>query len=138
MIALRECSCGATAYTQEDLELFCKQTECKYGRSNRCKKCQSIIASDSYKRNKHKSYPSSAERRREMKRLAVELKGGKCANCGIEYNGENAVIFDFHHLDPTQKDFSISNKRRLTDEVIAELNKCVLLCSNCHRMEHKA
>lgn len=40
----------------------------------------------------------------------------------------------FHHVDPSQKEFAISNikGRSFNEKVIAELNKCVLLCSNCH------
>lgn len=67
-----------------------------------------------------------------MKLLAVAYKGGKCEICG--YNRCVAAL-DFHHVDPEKKDFNISKvtRSRLTQEVKNELDKCVLLCSRCHR-----
>ena len=45
---------------------------------------------------------------------------------------------EFHHLDPSQKDFGISSKgyTRSWDKVKEELDKCILVCSNCHREIH--
>ena len=44
----------------------------------------------------------------------------------------------FHHLDPSVKDFQLSNARTkiLTESVKQELDKCVLLCLNCHAIRH--
>ncbi len=72
---------------------------------------------------------------RNFKLQCVEYKGGKCESCG--YNQCTAAL-DFHHVDPTQKDFNISNHthtlfdKRITDE----LDKCKMYCANCHREEH--
>ena len=63
--------------------------------------------------------------------------GSKCEICGFEYNGENAACFDFHHLDPNEKDYEPSTAIRLSREkAIAELSKCQLVCANCHRLIH--
>lgn len=59
-----------------------------------------------------------------------------CEVCGYD---KCKAALDFHHLDPAEKDFnlaSISSTNRSKDKVIAELQKCVLLCSNCHREHH--
>ena len=74
-------------------------------------------------------------RRAEIKARAVEYKGGQCAHCG--YN-RNQKALDFHHTDPTQKDFSISTVTAIWrwDFLTVELDKCILLCANCHREEH--
>lgn len=74
-------------------------------------------------------------KRRGVKIKAVEYKGGKCNKCG--YN-KCLGAMEFHHLDPKEKDFSIGNKgyTRSWDKVKEELDKCVLLCANCHREEH--
>lgn len=45
--------------------------------------------------------------------------------------------YDFHHLDPNQKDFSIGKQSKSFAVIRSELDKCVLLCSNCHRKRHK-
>lgn len=75
------------------------------------------------------------ERQRRLKKECVDYLGGKCSKCG--YNKCMAAI-EFHHIDPTQKDFSISrNKSTSMNEVIkAELDKCIPLCRNCHAEEH--
>jgi hypothetical protein len=60
--------------------------------------------------------------------------GGKCTDCGGVFP---LACFDFHHLDPSTKDFDPC--RGLTKskaKLFAELEKCVLLCANCHRIRH--
>jgi len=72
------------------------------------------------------------EARIKLKRDCVDYKGGKCAICG--YNKTNKAL-TFHHVDPETKFLDISTMvaRGHTWETIkAELDKCVLLCYNCH------
>ena len=61
------------------------------------------------------------------------LRGGKCIRCG--YN-KCLKALEFHHLDPTQKDFTISNDHFKLKEAVEESKKCILLCSNCHKEFH--
>jgi len=64
----------------------------------------------------------------------VEYKGGKCVRCG--YN-KNVKALQFHHIDKTTKLFSISSGHcRSWKSQIAEVDKCILLCANCHAEEH--
>jgi len=67
--------------------------------------------------------------------MAVEYKGGKCAICGYDRCLE---ALEFHHLDSEGKDFGISDKgyTRSWKKVKEELDKCVMLCANCHREVH--
>jgi hypothetical protein len=77
---------------------------------------------------------SISEARRRVKARAVEYKGGRCEKCG--YN-KCPAAFDFHHLDPNQKDFGIgAGAYKSFERIRAELDKTVLLCSNCHRELH--
>jgi len=78
---------------------------------------------------------SNAERRRVIKQQAIDYLGGKCSNCG--YNKCNSAL-EFHHIDPTQKDKDYSNYKTSFDKLKPELDKCVLLCSNCHREHHSS
>lgn len=73
-----------------------------------------------------------AKRRRALKLRAVEYKGGKCVMCGYS---EHVGVLDFHHLDPSQKEFSIGAKgyTRSWERLRVELDKCILVCANCHR-----
>ena len=73
-----------------------------------------------------------AENSRKLKRKMVELKGDCCSSCGNKYPD---VVYDFHHLDPSQKDFNIGSSRNWL-KIEKELAKCVMLCANCHRIEH--
>ncbi len=74
------------------------------------------------------------KRRRKLKLLAIDYKGGKCSKCGYD---KCADALDFHHKDPNQKDFGISSgDTRSWDSIKVELDKCDLLCSNCHRELH--
>jgi hypothetical protein len=64
----------------------------------------------------------------------ITYKGGKCQKCG--YN-KCPDALEFHHLDPNEKDFEISSVRKYDFSLVQnELDKCLLLCSNCHREEH--
>lgn len=74
-------------------------------------------------------------RRRKIKEMSVEYKGGKCEKCG--YNKCNRAL-EFHHLNPTDKKFSISHKgyTRSWSKVKKELDKCIMVCANCHAEIH--
>lgn len=68
---------------------------------------------------------------------SIEYKGNSCVDCGISYPTYPYVIFDFHHLNPEEKDVDWGKLRlRSWDKITHELDKCVLLCSNCHRIRH--
>ena len=87
----------------------------------RCKKCR---------------VDAVTRRRAKIKRMAVEYKGSECADCGLIT--EHVGVYDFHHLDPGQKDFAIAKKgyTRSWEKTKQELDKCVMLCANCHRIRH--
>jgi len=73
-------------------------------------------------------------RQLEQKRKAVEYKGNKCKICGYsKYIGS----LEFHHIDPSKKKFTIAHVKSTTfKKIIPELDKCVLLCRNCHSEVH--
>lgn len=80
-------------------------------------------------------YKKQYHRKRKVK--LVLLNGGKCLSCGIEYNGKNACIFHFHHRDPATKLFTMHLLTvKSWDSIIEEVNKCDLLCANCHEQRH--
>lgn len=75
------------------------------------------------------------KRRRNLKLEAIEYKGGMCADCGYS---SNPSVLEFHHTDPSEKEFAIGSGgiTRSFEKVKIELDKCLLLCANCHREEH--
>lgn len=76
-----------------------------------------------------------SKRRRRLKEMAIQNKGGKCMCCG--YNKYNGAL-DFHHINESTKEFSLSVRglTRSWKKIEAEIDKCLLVCANCHREIH--
>ncbi len=70
--------------------------------------------------------------KKSSKEKAVVYKGGKCLLCGYS---RCLQAMDFHHVDPTTKDKKVSESSNF-ETIKPELDKCVLLCANCHREVH--
>jgi hypothetical protein len=69
-----------------------------------------------------------------LKKHWVKEFGGKCSKCG--YN-KNYAALEFHHVDPSTKEFKWDKLRLHPPEImIKELAKCILVCSNCHKEIH--
>ena len=88
-----------------------------------------------YKENPERNKASVKSRRVSFKLKAIEYKGGSCIICGYD---KCPQAMDFHHLDPSQKDFNLNQRElgKAWDTIRSELDKCVLLCANCHREVH--
>jgi hypothetical protein len=74
--------------------------------------------------------------RRKTKRRIIDSFGGKCGICGYDKCDDSQ---DFHHLDPSEKEFSLGSVRasnRNWNSLVLELRKCVMLCCRCHREVH--
>lgn len=73
-----------------------------------------------------------------MKMKLIAYKGGKCQNPNCPCKGEDLppYAFDFHHRDPTKKDFTVSGKSCSFEKLKAEVDKCDLLCKICHQKVH--
>ena len=74
--------------------------------------------------------------RKNLKKKAIEYKGGKCIICGYD---KCEASLCFHHLDPLEKDFGVSSHgwTHSWNKIISELDKCVLVCANCHGEIHQ-
>lgn len=77
----------------------------------------------------------TVNRQRKVKQDAVNYKGGKCQKCGY---GKYIGALHFHHIDPDTKDIKWKNfkLRKFNEAFKLELNKCILLCANCHAEIH--
>ena len=78
---------------------------------------------------------SGAQNRQIIKQWALEYKGYKYKKCG--YNKCSEAL-EFHHKNPEEKDFNLSDRNLILDwqEIKKELDKCILVCANCHREIH--
>ena len=86
---------------------------------------------------KEKNSLTNSERviswRKRKKRELIEYKGGQCEICGYK-KCDRAL--QFHHKDPKEKDFQISGKSLIFEKLKDEVDKCILVCSNCHSEIH--
>lgn len=75
-------------------------------------------------------------RRVKLKQRSIDYKGGKCQRCGYD---KSYAALTFHHIKPETKKFTISgNYCRSWESIKKELDKCELLCMNCHaEVEHE-
>lgn len=96
-----------------------------------------------YTRKEKRTYSDRAEymvmavkrRRIKLREMARSYKGNKCVICS--YNKCPRAL-SFHHLDPKNKDFDMSSRglTRSWERLRTEIDKCVLLCANCHMEVH--
>ena len=129
--------------TKEDyISVFSESNGVKYKICPKCSQKFEITKENFYITKKGKIYSHckscgktrTLEQQRSLKLKAIKYKGGCCEMCGYnKYFGS----LDFHHIDPSKKDFGISKGRCYNFEKIKiELDKCKLVCKNCHGEIH--
>lgn len=99
---------------------------------------QTHFCSIKCKNDYHQSYEAQQRRGLLRKLQLVQLKGGKCSICGYRKNLSALV---FHHADADKKEFKLdmrSLSNRTLTEVMSEVDKCILVCANCHAEIHNA
>ena len=89
------------------------------------------LSNESLRENRTKSV---VEWRVRTKQKLVDYKGGECCRCG--YKKETKAL-TFHHLNPEEKDFTIGGKSWSFERLKKEVDKCILLCANCHIETHE-
>ena len=108
----------------------------EYGRNyyhRNVEKC-ALRAKEWRENNKDYRRTKQREDKRQRKLEAIEYKGGKCEQCLQTFHPS---IYEFHHLNPEEKDRDPSKMLSLSKErLYNELDKCKLLCANCHRFIH--
>lgn len=123
-------------FVEKDEALFDKAKKNKDGLKWICKSCCSennkLLYETTDRKLKVKLRRNSVEN--INKRFLYKLRS-KC-KCLICNEGEVSVL-DFHHVNPTEKEYTIGEMKKLNIEKIkSEVRKCVVLCSNCHRKLH--
>jgi hypothetical protein len=105
--------------------------KCKY---HLCEK--EATETSQYCGTKCKNKWTQTEWLKRRKQKFVDYKGGKCEKCGYDKHVEALC---FHHNNPNEKEFGIATneaRKKPEAEVFEEIDKCSLLCLNCHAEEH--
>lgn len=120
----------------KSLEEFNKKTSNKDGLERYCKDCHRSKNRNHYNNNKQRYVEQALKYKREYvawyKAVKAELR---CERCGEDH----PATLDFHHPDPSIKEGEVSQmiaSMASKQTVLEEINKCIVLCSNCHRKEH--
>ena len=103
---------------------------------------------ESVRKSKHKEYSrehylrNQAEIRQKTADKNAKLKEEwcafkrtlKCTKCGFDH----IAALDFHHVDPTEKEHNVNRlvSNKSFKKAYAEIEKCIVLCANCHRIHH--
>jgi len=109
-----------------------------------CKKCKELVSKDLFYKDKsqwdgldrvckHCNLDRMVSRRYAKKLAIVEYLGGACVKCGATLEDIHWTAFDCNHIDPSQKSFAIGSAGHNIENIKDELDKCELVCSNCHR-----
>ncbi len=101
------------------------------------KKVRSLMGEENWtKYQKLRSSNKAINCRRNKKIKLIRYKGGKCYQCSYD-NLDCPSVFDFHHVDPNEKDFNINRYNISVERLKKEVDKCILVCKNCHSEIHE-
>ena len=156
---LCRCECGVekeiqTTHLRDGSTVSCGSIQCKNAQSKhnshiyekQCPICQKQFQTNF--NNRIYCYDCSPEqtgtgaeyqktKQRAIKHQLILYKGSKCERCGYD-KCEGAL--QFHHTNPSEKEFTLSHivlsKNLNMEDLYAEVDKCELLCANCHAEEH--
>jgi len=100
------------------------------------KKCRSQFNSKNKTGNYYYKKEDSVEKRKRRKLMCIKILGGECKSCGYK---KNLSALSFHHKNPDEKLFELNARNIIGTSlkiVLEEVNKCELLCNNCHTELH--
>lgn len=120
---------------EKSLGEFNKNKSRSDGHANMCRECWKIYYAEYYKSGKEKE---RLARQRKAEKLKVreyiaEVKSVPCMDCGNSYP---SYVMDFDHRDPSIKLFTIAkvSSTKSLIRIKEEIEKCDVVCSNCHRL----
>jgi hypothetical protein len=100
-------------------------------RHSYCRECGKRLTKSHYKRNKRSYLDRNARTYQRHRELIRQAKSRPCADCGVQYP---YYVMDFDHRDGATKAFMLSEVPRATSKsLLTEIEKCDVVCSNCHR-----
>lgn len=120
----------------KNISEFNKHSKRKDGLQSSCRECNGKYLEKHYKDNKQYYYNKTKEYKQININWLIKIKENlKCSKCGESH----IACLDFHHLDPAGKEYGISHMAysgMSKESILKEIEKCIILCSNCHRKIH--
>jgi hypothetical protein len=119
---------------EKENSCFAKNKNRRDGLQTFCKECNNANIKTYYTNNQQKFIDYKNKRRAKLKNIIQERKL-QCSVCGENH----PATLDFHHRNPNDKDDSIAHlihRGVSINRLLKEIDKCDILCSNCHRKKH--
>jgi hypothetical protein len=95
-----------------------------------CKECNKDYLKEHYNKNKNYYKNKASVFREKAKEKVRQLKNQPCLDCGVSYP---YYVMDFDHLENKEFNISTAINNMSYEKVLAEIQKCEIICSNCHR-----
>ena len=123
-----------TCHQEKNITDFRKDKSQRDGYTDRCKPCRRLYDKANYCKYRASATIRNTNRYHTSKNEIIKYKESRgCLVC----KETDHVCLEFHHLDPNKKDFTIGEQvMRNWKTILPEIEKCVVLCSNCHRKFH--
>ena len=100
-------------------------------RHSYCRECGKRLTRSHYKRNKRSYLDRNTRAYQRHRELIRQAKSRPCADCGVQYP---YYVMDFDHRDGEEKLFELNSVARKTiTGILREIEKCDVVCANCHR-----
>ena len=126
--------CGKCKQLLDISEFYVHNKNNKQGYQSRCKKCSAITRREHYLNNREKEVTVRKRYEQDNRDWYIELKKTlKCSKC----SESRWYVLDFHYSNG-KKDSNISMivKTQSKARTLKEIEKCIVLCANCHRELH--
>lgn len=117
----------------KNVDQFTKNESKADGLNHCCKQCQRHFAKDHYAKNKQAYVSRAAARKAENLALVRSAKDRPCLRCGGSFHFS---VMDLDHRPGERKLFALSSPKALGGSrqvLLDEIQKCDVLCANCHR-----
>lgn len=126
-----------TCNVEKSIDCFCRDKNRIDGYQPECKECKSLWFKEQYIKNRGR-YIQNNNKRRENWKIFIDSFKKKCILCPEDV----PVALDFHHLISELKEFKLASfpvhafNEKQKQKFLKEIEKCVVVCSNCHRKIH--
>lgn len=118
---------------EKEYSKFHFHKECTGGVVGTCRECTKEGKAKWHKDNRKNLQEKSNSLNRNSKAFWVEEKGGRCTDCKVVFP---LCVYQFHHVDGTKEVNPSAVLRWRLERARQEMDKCILLCANCHMIRH--